>query len=370
MQFIDLQAQYKHLKERIDARIHGVLDHGKYILGPEVAELEERLSAYTGAQYVTGVANGTDALQLALMALEVGPGDAVFTTTFTFFATAEVISLVGAEPIFVDIDPRTYNICPRRLAEAVQEVVAEGRYRPKAIIAVDLFGLPADYDAITAVAREHQLAIIEDAAQGFGGCLGDRRAGNFGDIATTSFFPAKPLGCYGDGGAIFTNRQDLHERVRSLYVHGKGTDKYDNVRIGMNSRLDTIQAAILLEKLANFPWELDRRQEVAAAYGERLGDAFLLPYVPPGYLSSWAQYTIQHRSGERQRFMDKLSARGIPTAIYYGRNMHEQTAYADVKVRQGELAEAERAARAVFSLPMHPYMTTEEIDRVAEALLD
>lgn len=360
MQFIDLQKQYQHLKVRIDRRIQTVLDHGKYILGPEVRELEEKLAAYVGIKHAIGVANGTDALQLSLMALDVGPGDAVFTTTFTFFATAEVISLAGAHPVFVDIDAETYNIDPKLLDCAIERVVAEGKYKPKAIIAVDLFGLPANYEAISTIAKKYKLKIIEDAAQGFGGNINGRMAGSFGDIATTSFFPAKPLGCYGDGGAVFTDDDDLAAKIMSLRVHGKGTDKYDNVRIGLNSRLDTIQAAVLLEKLAEFPKELTLRQAIAERYRAALHNRFHVPDVPDGYVSSWAQYTICPMKGTREGYITHLKEAAIPTAIYYGKNMHEQTAFSDLGYTGGDFPVAEKKSREVFSLPMHPYMSNEE----------
>tara|TARA_R110002073_G_scaffold287256_1_gene451979 strand:- start:8882 stop:10000 length:1119 start_codon:yes stop_codon:yes gene_type:complete len=369
MQFIDLQQQYQHLKRRIDNRIQTVLDHGKYILGPEVKELESKLSDYVGVKHSIGVANGTDALQLALMALDVGPGDAVFTTTFTFFATAEVISLVGAHPVFVDIDAETYNINPALLDKAIARISAEGKYLPKAIISVDLFGLPADYTAISKVAEKYDLKIIEDAAQGFGGSINGKMAGSFGDIATTSFFPAKPLGCYGDGGAVFTNDDELAEKVISLRVHGKGVDKYDNVRIGLNSRLDTIQAAILLEKLEEFPRELNLRQAVAGRYRAALYNQFHVPYVPDGYVSSWAQYTIRPMGGAREGYMDQLKEAGIPTVVYYGKNMHEQTAFSCLNNIEREFLVADKMAHTVFSLPMHPYLDAESQQKIIDELL-
>ena len=263
MEFIDLQAQYQHLKTRIDKRIAKVLDHGKYIMGPEVQELEEKLADYVGVKHAISCANGTDALQLCLMTLDIKAGDAVFCPTFTFFASAEVIAFAGATPVFVDSDERTFNICPVDLEKRIKAVISEGKLNLKAIIAVDLFGLPANYPELERIAQKYGLKLIEDAAQGFGGDINGQRAGSFGDIATTSFFPAKPLGCYGDGGAIFTNNDEYAELIRSYRVHGKGKDKYDNVRVGINSRLDTVQAAILLEKLIEFPTELIKRQRAA-----------------------------------------------------------------------------------------------------------
>ena len=353
MQFIDLQAQYKHLKTRIDKRIHDVLDHGKYIMGPEVFELEEKLAEYVGVKHVITCANGTDALTLCMMTLDIKAGDAVFCPTFTFFATAEVIAFAGATPVFVDSDERTFNICPIDLENRIQQTIAEGKLNLKAIIAVDLFGLPANYPEIEKIAEKYNLKLIEDAAQGFGGSINGKKAGNFGDIATTSFFPAKPLGCYGDGGAIFTNNDEYAELIKSYRVHGKGQDKYDNVRIGVNSRLDTIQAAILLEKLAEFPEELINRNKLADIYTEQLKDNFETPYVPQGYISSWAQYTLQ--SENRDYHMAEYKKQGIPTMIYYATCMHQQTAFSKSS-NPVCFSSAERLSNKVFSLPMHAYL--------------
>ncbi|CAH9052839.1 UDP-2-acetamido-2-deoxy-3-oxo-D-glucuronate aminotransferase [Pseudoalteromonas holothuriae] len=354
MQFIDLAAQYQHLKIKIDKRIQTVLEHGQYIMGPEVQEFEQKLAEYVGVKHAITCANGTDALTLSLMALGIGKGDAVFCPTFTFFATAETVSFEGATPIFVDSNPDTFNICPDDLEKRIVDVLAEGSLQPKAIIAVDLFGLPANYPALEALAEKYNLKLIEDAAQGFGGHINGQKAGSFGDIATTSFFPAKPLGCYGDGGAIFTDCDEYAELIKSYRVHGKGKDKYDNVRIGMNSRLDTIQAAILLEKLAEFPVELENRNDAANRYTLQLKNTFKTPVVPDGYGSSWAQYTLQ--SDERVRAMADYKAQGIPTVIYYGRCMHEQTAFVDLGYQAGDFPIAEKLARSVFSLPMHGYL--------------
>ena len=369
MQFIDLKAQYQHLKYRIDNRIQRVLDHGKYIMGPEVYEFEEQLSEYIGVKNSIGVANGTDALQLALMALGVGKGDAVFLPTFTFFASAEVVPLVGATPVFIDIDKNTYNICANSLQTAIERVLKEGVNIPKAILAVDLFGLPANYMALQKIADKYNLKIIEDAAQGFGGQINGRKACNFGDIATTSFFPAKPLGCYGDGGAVFTNDDDLADMVRSLRVHGKGTDKYDNVRIGLNSRLDTLQAAILIEKLLEFPRELELRQSIATNYSERLNEKYFVPLVPEGFVSSWAQYTVRVKNGDRDVPMTKLNEAGIPTAIYYEKNMHQQTAFKRIGNSFDRLSISEKVAKSVFSLPMHPYVSKSELDDIITRMM-
>jgi dTDP-4-amino-4,6-dideoxygalactose transaminase len=354
MQFIDLEAQYKHLKERINNRIQAVLDHGNYIMGPEVEELEQKLAEYVGVKHCISCANGTDALQLAMMVLGIKPGDAVFCPTFTFFATAEVVAYAGATPIFVDSDERTFNICPKDLEKRIKRVIAEGKLLPKAIIAVDLFGLPANYPELEKLANKYNMKLIEDAAQGFGGEINGKRAGSFGDIATTSFFPAKPLGCYGDGGAIFTNNDEYAALFRSYRVHGKGKDKYDNVRIGINSRLDTIQAAILLEKLAEFPKELVARNFAAENYNKTLNGKYITPFVPEGYLSSWAQYTVI--SENREAEMARYKAEGIPTMIYYGTCMHQQRAFKDLNYTDGDLPIASRLAKQVFSLPMHGYL--------------
>lgn len=367
MEFIDLKAQYSHLKDRIDNRIRNVLDHGHYIMGPEVQELEEKLAEYVGVRHAITCANGTDALQLVMMALDIGEGDAVFVPTFTFFATAEVVSFAKATPIFIDSDDRTFNMDPECLEAAIKSTLREGRLIPKAIIAVDLFGLPADYPRLTAIAKKYNLKLIEDAAQGFGGSINGKKAGSFGDIATTSFFPAKPLGCYGDGGAIFTQSDELAELLRSYRVHGKGIDKYDNVRIGVNSRLDTIQAAILLEKLAEFPRELELRNKVAKSYQSALSGKFATPSVPEGYESSWAQYTIIDK--DRDTIMTQLKAAGIPSMIYYSKCMHQQTAFIHLADKNKNLATAEMLTKSVFSLPMHPYLSDSQLDMVVSYLL-
>jgi dTDP-4-amino-4,6-dideoxygalactose transaminase len=365
MQFIDLQAQYQHLKGKIDKRIQNVLDHGNYIMGPEVEELEEKLANYVGVKHAISCANGTDALQLALMAMEVKAGDAVFCPTFTYFATAEAPALMGATPVFVDSEKSTFNICPVDLETRIQQTIAEGKLTPKVIITVDLFGLPANYPELEKIAKKYNLILLEDAAQGFGGSIDGKRAGSFGDIATTSFFPAKPLGCYGDGGAVFTNNDQYAELIRSYRVHGKGQDKYDNVRIGINSRLDTIQAAILLEKLDVFPEELIKRNKVAECYTELLGKKFNTPTVPEGYVSSWAQYTLV--SSDRDGLMNKLKNNGVPSVIYYGKCMHHQTAFADVS-KGLVLPTAEALANTVFSLPMHPYLQLQDCKNVIQSI--
>jgi dTDP-4-amino-4,6-dideoxygalactose transaminase len=323
-------------------------------MGKEVFELEERLADYVGVKHCISCANGTDALTLAMMVLDIKAGDAVFCPTFTFFATAETIAYQHATPVFVDSDEDTFNICPRDLEAQIQKVIAEGQLRPKAIIAVDLFGLPANYPAIEQIAKKYDLKIIEDAAQGFGGEINGKRACSFGDIATTSFFPAKPLGCYGDGGALFTDNEEYAALLRSYRVHGKGADKYDNVRIGVNSRLDTIQAAILIEKLIEFPLELQQRNFFAQQYSEKYCDLYKTPEIPENYFSSWAQYTL--RSDTREADMAAFKEQGIPTVIYYGTCMHQQTAFKHLSYTDTDLPQASMLANQVFSLPMHPYL--------------
>ncbi len=366
MQFIDLKTQYNSLKASIDARIKTVLEHGKYISGPEVKELEVQLAEYVGVKHAITCANGTDALQLCMMALDIKQGDAVFCPTFTFFASAESIAFSQATPIFVDSDENTFNIDSDKLEEAIIKTLAEGRLIPKAIMSVDLFGLPADYIKLERLANKYNLKLIEDAAQGFGGSIDGKKAGSFGDIATTSFFPAKPLGCYGDGGAIFTNNDEYAALIRSLCVHGKGSDKYDNIRIGMNSRLDTIQAAVLLEKLAAFPQELIDRNRHAERYKKRLTEKVAIPYVPKGYTSSWAQFTLM--SNNRDHLMDKLKKANIPSVVYYGTCMHQQTAFRELGYKKGDFPVAERMAQQVFSLPMHPYLLNQDIDKITDTL--
>lgn len=354
MQFIDLASQYKHLKERIDSRIQAVLDHGNYIMGPEVFELEAKLAEFVGVKHCITCANGTDALQLALLAYNIKQGDAVFCPTFTFFATAEVIAYAGSQPVFVDSDPKTFNMCPEDLENRILSVIKEGKFKPRAIIAVDLFGLPADYVKIQAIADKYNMFLIEDAAQGFGGNIGGKKAGSFGDIATTSFFPAKPLGCYGDGGAIFTNNHEIAELLKSLRVHGKGEDKYDNQRIGVNSRLDTIQAAILLAKLEEFPTELLKRNKVALSYNEKYKYNYKIPFIPETYFSSWAQYTIVTEN--REKAIEYFNNIGVPTMVYYPRCMHQQAAFSYLNYTDEDFPVASLLAKQVLSLPMHPYL--------------
>jgi len=369
MQFIDLKTQYALLKPDIDARIQGVLDAQAFIQGPEVRELETALAEFSGARRVVTCANGTDALQLALMALGIGPGDAVFVPSFTYTATAEVILLLGARPVFVDSDPDTFNIDFDSTEAEIQRIRAEGALRPAALLTVDLFGLPVDYDRARDLANRHGLAFISDAAQGFGASYKGRRVGSgMADITTTSFFPAKPLGCYGDGGAVFTDDDRLADVIRSICLHGKGQEKYDVVRVGVNSRLDTLQAAILLPKLAVFGDELEKRHAVAQHYTERLKGHVATPQAAEGDdRLAWAQYTVKVE--DREGVQARLKAAGVPSNVYYPRPMHLQPAYVEYGDGEGSLPVAERLSQVVLSLPMHPYISDDEIDQVSAALL-
>lgn len=364
MQFIDLKAQFAHIEDKVRARMDAVLAHGGFVMGPEVKELEAALSDFCGAKHSIACANGTDAITLALMALGVGPGDAVFVPSFTFTATAEAVLLLGAAPVFCDVDKQTFNMDIASFEEQLAWVKAEGKLKPRVIMPVDLFGWPADYDAFNAIAAREGMTVIADSAQGFGGAIGDRRAGALATLTTTSFFPAKPLGCYGDGGAIFTDDDALADLLRSIRVHGKGEDKYDIVRIGMNSRLDTLQAAILLEKLAVFGDELVARDRAARAYDDRLSriNSVTVPFRPAGMTCAWAQYTLQ--VDDRDALQAHLKAQGIPSAIYYPMPMHLQTAYKASGRGEGSLPNAEYLAGKVLSLPMHPYLSDADIDKV------
>jgi len=368
MDFIDLKTQQSKIREKIDKRIKSVLDHGKYIMGPEVFELEEKLSEYVGMKYCISCSSGTDALLIPLMANGIGPGDAVITTPFTYIATAEVISLLGAEPVFIDIYETTYNLNPDGIERAVQDAERKG-LNTKAIIPVDLFGLPARYRMINEVAKKYDLMIIEDAAQGFGGAIRGKKAGSFGDVACTSFFPAKPLGCYGDGGAIFTNDEELANKMKSIRIHGSGSDKYENVRIGINGRLDTLQAAILLEKLSIFDEELKLRNVVANYYSDNISLDFQKPFIPENYLSSWAQYSLLSKSeSKRNKIMSNLSNANIPSMIYYKRPLHLQTVLKKFGYQGGDFPISERTSNQIFSIPMHPYLDKEKQNRIIEVL--
>lgn len=363
MQFIDLGAQRARIQDRLEKSLAKVLDEGRYILGPEVTEFEQKLAEYVGVKHVVACANGTDALLIPLMANGIGPGDAVFCPSFTFAATAEVVALTGATPVFVDVDPDTYNIDTGSLEAAIAEVRREGRLTPKGMVPVDLFGQPALYDLINAIAVREGLFIIEDAAQSMGGRRDNIMCGAFGNVASTSFYPAKPLGCYGDGGAMFTNDGELADILRSIAFHGKGDSQYDNVRIGLNSRLDTIQAAILLAKLEILPEEMDLRDEVARRYNNLLGDVVKVPVLPENIRSAWAQYAIEtpHRDHVRAR----LQEAGIPSVIYYEKPLHLQRAYAAYPRTQSGLQVSETLPERILCLPMHPYLTVEDQERIA-----
>jgi len=386
MRFIDLEVQQQRIRKEIEGRIQAVLNHGRYIMGPEIEELEKVLGAYVGVKHGIGCASGTDALLLALMAYGIGPGDAVFTTPFTFMATAEVIALLRATPVFVDIEPDTFNMDPKKLEEAVEALKAgksslyppskpsEGpALRPRAVIAVDLFGLPADYDRIGSIARQHGLPVIQDAAQSFGAEHAGRKACAMAAIGCTSFFPAKPLGCYGDGGMCFTDNDGLAGQMRSLRVHGQGPHKYENVRIGINGRLDTMQAAILLAKFEIFPEEVQLRGQVAQRYTQLIGQAgspVVPPTIPEEYVSVWAQYSVLAKDeGSRSILLEKLKNAGIPTAIYYPKPLHLQSAFNSLGHREGDFPVSEGCARRIFSLPMHPYLSGEDQERVVAALV-
>ena len=372
MEFRDLKKQYAVLKEEIDLAVAEVISSANFISGTQVRKLEEQLAEYVGVKYCITCANGTDAISLALRIWDVGEGDAVFVPDFTFFSSGECPAFAGATPIFVDVDDRTYNMDPDRLERAVCKVKAEGKYNAKAIIAVDLFGLPADYDRIQSICKKYDLLLLEDGAQGFGGSIRGRKACSFGDISTTSFFPAKPLGCYGDGGAIFTDREDWAELLRSYCVHGKaGNDKYNNIRIGVNSRLDTIQAAVLLPKLKAFrEYELESVNQVASWYTSSLknGD-LILPEIVSEYSSSWAQYTVQlPEYVNRSAVQARLKAVGIPSMVYYNRPMHMQRAFAGTDSAKADCPVTDHICGRVLSLPMHPYLSEEEVWEVSKNL--
>jgi len=387
MKFIDLNAQQKRIREKIENNITTVLDHGQYIMGPEVKELEERLAEFVGVKHAISCSSGTDALLLSLMAHNVGPGDAILTTPFTFIATAEVVSFLGATPVFVDIDPKTFNLDPDKLEQAIFALKAndsnlhplpvthgQSSVIPKGIIAVDLFGLPADYERINAIAKKHEILVVEDAAQSFGAEYKGKRSCSLTDIACASFFPAKPLGCYGDGGMCFTDGKDLAEIIESIRIHGKGHHKYDNVRIGMNGRMDTLQAAILLAKFEIFPEEIELRNQVARNYSELIlaaNNELSTPFVPVGYKSVWAQYSILAKN-EKQRtdMQNRLKEASIPTTIYYPIPLHLQTAFDGLGYKKEDFPISEDISRRIFSLPMHPYLKEEDQKNIAEIILE
>ncbi len=370
MEFRDLKAQYLRYKDEIDSAIQRVLNNANFIGGEEVKKLEERLADYVGVKHCITCANGTEAMTLVLMAWGIKEGDAVFVPDFTFFSTGEVVSFRGATPIFVDVERDTFNIDPYKLEKAIQKTIDKGELTPKVIIPVDLFGLPANYYEIERIAKKYNLFILEDGAQGFGGNINGKKACSFGDAATTSFFPAKPLGCYGDGGAIFTDDDELAKLLSSLKVHGKGNNKYDNVRIGVNSRLDTIQAAILNVKLTAFiEHELEDVNRIYELYTERLKDVVEVPIIPDGYYSSFAQYTIKLKNKkERDLLQAKLKEQGIPSMIYYVKPMHKQDAFSYLDFDEDDYKVTNELCDIVLSLPMHPYLNEKDVDRVCEVV--
>ena len=369
MEFRDLKKQYQMHRQEIDNAIKTVVNEAHFISGPQVTQLEEKLAAYVGVKHCIACANGTDALQLTLMAWGIAAGDAVFVPDFTFFSSGEVVPLVGASPVFVDIDADTYNISPESLERAIEYVIQNTDLKPRVIVAVDLFGQPADYEKIRRIADKYDLLVLEDAAQGFGGRVGERRACSFGDISITSFFPAKPLGCYGDGGAVFTDNDEWADLLRSLHVHGKGGDKYDNIRIGLNSRLDTLQAAVLLAKLDFLEEELVRCDQMAAEYTGQLAGVVKVPVIREGMRSAWAQYTIcLENTKEREYLMASLKEAGIPTAVYYKKPMHLQQAFAGHLIEAVPCVQTEDICGRCVSLPMHPYLEEEQIEAVCKQI--
>ncbi len=367
IEFTDLKAQRQHIGQAMEDAILKVVRDGSYILGPEVQQFEAGLAGFCGAKHAIGVANGTDALILVLEALGIGPGDAVICPSFTFAATAEVVAWMGATPVFAEIDEATYNIDPDGLAAAL-DTATKHDLKPRALITVDLFGQTCDYDPIEAFCKQNDLVLIADSAQGYGARYKGRIAGAIGDFATTSFFPAKPLGCYGDGGAILTDNDEHTALILSLRFHGKGSYKYDNVRIGVNSRLDTLQAAVLIEKLKVYAEEIDKRQLVAQRYTEALKDLVTTPYVMPDCVSTFAQYTIRVDAGCRDAFQAALKAKGVPTTVYYPKPLHQQTAYKHFPVAGNGLPISERVSQEVVALPMHPYLDIATQDYIIEAV--
>jgi len=362
MDFIDLKTQQNRIREGLKVRFDRILEHGAYIMGPEVTELEEKLSDYVGVKHTISCSSGTDALLIPLMAWNIGPGDAVFTTPFTYVATAEVISLLGATPIFVDVYKSTFNIDCEKLELAIQNTISEGQLTPKAIIPVDLFGLPARYRLIEEIAKKYDLKVIEDAAQSFGASVGDRKVGTFGDVAATSFYPAKPLGCYGDGGAIFTNNNNLAEKCKAIRIHGTTTDKYNSELIGLNGRLDSMQAAVLLEKLIIFDEELDLRQKISNKYRENMNNC---QYIPDNYKSSHALFSILLQSNqERSEIISKLSKNNIPNVIYYKMPLHLMEAFSSLGNKKGKFPVSEGLSERILSLPMHPYLSEDDVGLV------
>lgn len=371
MEYIDLKKQYEVLKGKIDNNIQKVLKDADYIMGEEVKILEEKLAKYVGRKYCATCANGTDALTIAMKVFDIKENDAVFVPSFTFYSTSEVVSLEGATPIFIDVDERTFNIDTKKLEKAIKKVIDEGKLTPRAIIPVDLFGQPANFNEILEIANKYNLKVIEDGAQGFGGSINGKKACSFGEISTTSFFPAKPLGCYGDGGAIFTDDEEMYKKILSIRIHGKGSYKYENIRVGLNSRLDTIQAAVLLPKLEAFEkYELEERNKFAKLYNEKLKDVVKTPLILEGYISSYAQYTlILENEEERNNLQAKLKEIGIPTMIYYPIPLHKQIVYNGYDFNLEDLKVSENLCKCVLSLPMHPYMSEEQIEKISNEII-
>ena len=372
MQFRDLKTQYTALKAEMDQAILDVVASSAYVMGPKIKEMETAFADYVGVKHCIACNSGTDALLLALKAWDVKPGDAVFVPSFTFFASAEVIAMQGATPVFVDVDKDTFNIDVADLERKIEQTLKGGKLTPRVVIAVDLFGLPADFKAVRKVADKYHLYVLEDGAQGFGGRIGDKKACTFGDISTTSFFPAKPVGCYGDGGAVFTDNDEWAALMESYHIHGKGSDRYDNVRIGMNSRLDSIQAAILIVKLKAFKdYELVDVNKVAARYTEKLKGVVKTPVVPEGFYSSWAQYTLQLKDKEQRAGLQAaLKALDIPTAIYYPIPMHRQTAFSYLNLDDNRCPVSDQLADTVISLPIHPYLNEKDQDLICQVVCD
>lgn len=367
--FINLKKQYLDNKNNIDQAIHKVLDHGQYIMGPEVSELEEQLASFVGVKHALCCSSGTDALLLPLLTKNLNKSDAIFTTPFTFFASAEAISLAGGTPVFVDIDPKTYNMDPLCLERTIKETIVKGELTPKGVMPVDLFGLPADYDYINSIAENFGLFVIEDCAQAFAADHKGKKACNLAETAATSFYPAKPLGCYGDGGAVFTNNTELYHEILSLRVHGQAVsgDKYDNTRIGLNARMDTIQAAILLEKLKVYPQEIVKRNLIAETYTTNLKEHVITPYIPDDLGSVWAQYSIQ--VSDREKLKSDLTNAGIPSAVFYPTPIHLSEAYKHLNYNEGDFPVSERVSKRIISLPMHPYLELFEVKHIINTVI-
>lgn len=369
MQFIDLKKQYDLIEDSIKDRFDDILKNARFIMGKEIDELEEQLARYVGVKHCISCSSGTDALIIPLMAYEIGKGDAIFVPSFTFFSTAEVVSFMGATPIFVDVKADTFNIDPIKLEYAIKAVIDEGKLRPKAIISVDLFGLPAEYDKIKTLADNHDLIVLEDAAQGFGGSINDKKVCSFGHVSATSFFPAKPLGCYGDGGAIFTDDEEIAEIMKSIRIHGSGQDRYENIRIGINGRLDTLQAAVLLEKLKIFDAEIEARNRISNIYSKGLEEYLETPKIAQNYKSVWAQYSLMARNKqEREKIINHLKEKDIPVMIYYSIPLHKQKAFMNIRTDYCDLSVSERISELVFSIPMHPYLEDNEIELIIDSI--